>query len=116
MRAPGEAPGLMALESPWTRWQKSSAWIPIEFRIRNDTQVDPESRKRPFSQRSLVECLQTGRRALRLGQALRRARHRRDGKWLVGMGVASASAAPRHEVGRRRAPRCATASSRSNPT
>ena len=33
---------------------------PVEFRIRNDTQLDPEHPERPFSQRQLVECLSLG--------------------------------------------------------
>ena len=47
---------------------------PVEFRILNDTQVDPEKPERPFSQRQLVECLRIGRRALRLEQAQSAAR------------------------------------------
>ena len=63
---------------------------PVEFRILNDTQVDPEKPGRPFSQRHLVECLRTG--ADRFGWARRNARPGtvRDGRWLVGIGVAAA--------------------------
>ena len=33
---------------------------PVEFRIINDTQGDPQRHERPFSQRQLIECLRRG--------------------------------------------------------
>ncbi|ADG10554.1 xanthine dehydrogenase family protein molybdopterin-binding subunit [Caulobacter segnis] len=90
MRAPGEAPGLMALEMAMDELAEKLAIDPIELRVINDTQVDPEKPGRPFSQRQLVECLRTG--AEKFGWAKRSPRpgQVRDGRWLVGMGVASA--------------------------
>ena len=90
MRAPGEAPGLMALEVAMDEMAEKLGLDPVEFRIRNDTQVDPEKPERPFSQRRLVECLRDG--AQRFGWARRSAApgRVRDGRWLVGMGMASA--------------------------
>ena len=63
---------------------------PIEFRILNDTQVDPEKPERPFSQRQLAECFRTG--AERFGWSKRNPQpgRVRDGRWLVGIGVAAA--------------------------
>ncbi len=89
MRAPGETPGLMALEIAMDEMAEKLSLDPIEFRIRNDTQVDPANAERPFSQRQLVQCLRTG--AERFGWEKRNARPgmRRDGRWLVGMGVAA---------------------------
>ncbi len=89
MRAPGEAPGLMALEVAMDEMAERLGLDPIEFRILNDTQVDPEKPDRPFSQRSLVECLRLG--AERFGWSRRNSRpgQVRDGRWLVGMGVAA---------------------------
>ncbi|MDP9044790.1 MAG: xanthine dehydrogenase family protein molybdopterin-binding subunit [Pseudomonadota bacterium] len=89
MRAPGEAPGLMALEIAMDEMAEKLGLDPIEFRIRNDTQVDPEKPQRPFSQRRLIECLRLG--AERFGWSQRSARpaQQRDGHWLVGMGVAA---------------------------
>jgi xanthine dehydrogenase YagR molybdenum-binding subunit len=69
MRAPGEAPGLMALEIAMDEMAEKLGLDPIEFRILNDTQVDPEKPERPFSQRQFIECLRTRSRAFRLGQA-----------------------------------------------
>jgi xanthine dehydrogenase YagR molybdenum-binding subunit len=90
MRAPGEAPGMMALEIAMDEMATKLGIDPVEFRVINDTQVDPEKPERPFSQRQLVECLRTG--AQRFGWGQRRAEpgQVRDGRWLVGMGVAAA--------------------------
>ena len=90
MRAPGEAPGLMALEIAIDEMAEKLKLDPIEFRILNDTAVDPEHPKRPFSQRSLVECLRTG--AAHFGWAKRNPSpgQMRDGRWLIGTGVAAA--------------------------
>jgi xanthine dehydrogenase YagR molybdenum-binding subunit len=110
MRAPGEAPGMMALEVAMDEMAEKLGLDPIEFRIRNDTQVapdnpakpestDPQSKGKdqsrhdphpPFSQRQFVECLRVG--AERFGWSRRHARPARvrDGRWLIGMGVAAA--------------------------
>ena len=46
MRAPGEAPGMMALEIAMDEMAEKLGIDPVEFRIRNDTQVDPEKPER----------------------------------------------------------------------
>src|SRR5882757_1600043 len=61
MRAPGEAPGMMALEIAVDEMAEKLGLDPIEFRVVNDTQVDPENPARPYSQRRLNECFHTGR-------------------------------------------------------
>ncbi|MBW8727587.1 MAG: xanthine dehydrogenase family protein molybdopterin-binding subunit, partial [Inquilinus limosus] len=90
MRAPGEAPGMMALEIAIDEMAEKLGLDPVEFRILNDTQVDPEKPERPFSQRHLAECLRTG--AGRFGWSKRNPKpgQTRDGRWLVGVGVAAA--------------------------
>ncbi|MBY5452515.1 xanthine dehydrogenase family protein molybdopterin-binding subunit [Rhizobium leguminosarum] len=89
MRAPGEAPGLMALEIAIDEIAEKVEIDPVQFRIVNDTQVDPEKPERPFSQRNLIGCLTLG--AERFGWGERgRTGSRREGNWLVGMGVAAA--------------------------
>ena len=89
MRAPGEAPGLMALEIAIDEMAEKLGMDPVKFRILNDTQVDPEQPTRKFSQRQLVGCLRLG--AERFGWDRRAAEPGsvRDGRWLVGMGVAA---------------------------
>ncbi|MGY8525402.1 aldehyde oxidoreductase molybdenum-binding subunit PaoC [Paracidovorax citrulli] len=90
MRAPGEAPGMMALEIAIDEAAQKLGLDPVEFRIRNDIQVDPEQPGRAFSQRRLVECLRLG--AERFGWQTRspRPRSQREGQWWIGTGVASA--------------------------
>jgi xanthine dehydrogenase YagR molybdenum-binding subunit len=90
MRAPGEAPGMMALEVAIDEMAEKLNLDPIEFRILNDTQVDPEKPERPFSQRRLTECLRTG--AERFGWSRRNPQPAkiREGRWLIGIGVAAA--------------------------
>lgn len=89
MRAPGEAPGLMALEIAMDEMAESLALDPVKFRIQNDTRVDPEDPTRPFSQRNLNDCLRIG--AQQFGWVKRNAKPAqvREGRWLVGMGVAA---------------------------
>ena len=89
MRAPGDASGLMALEIAMDEMAERLKMDPVEFRIINDTQVDPEKPERRYSQRQLVECLRLG--AERFGWSRRGATpgRRREGRWLVGMGVAA---------------------------
>jgi xanthine dehydrogenase YagR molybdenum-binding subunit len=109
MRAPGEAPGLAVLEVAMDEMAEKLGIDPIEFRVLNDTRVvpdnpappksqDPQSlvdegnwnAQPPFSQRQLTECFRVG--AKRFGWEKRSVRpgQMRDGRWLVGMGVASA--------------------------
>lgn len=90
MRAPGEAPGLMALEIAIDEMAEKLGMDPVAFRILNDTQVDPEKPERKFSQRQLNECLRIG--AEKFGWAARNPKPglTRDGRWLVGTGVAAA--------------------------
>ena len=90
MRAPGEAAGMMVLEIAIDEAAEKAGIDPVEFRILNDTQVDPEKPGRPFSQRQLVKCLRLG--AERFGWSKRNPRPAqvRDGQWLVGLGMAAA--------------------------
>ena len=89
MRAPGEAPGLMALEIAIDEVAEKAGVDPVEFRIINDTQVDPLNTERFFSRRQLIECLRTG--SDKFGWHRRNATPAqvRDGRWLIGMGVAA---------------------------
>ena len=111
MRAPNEAPGLAVLEIAMDEMAHKLAMDPVEFRIRNDTQVvpdypakpgsnDPQAKKPeqsekpdahpPFSKRQLIQCLQTGATEFGWNRRNPQPGKVRDGRWLVGMGVASA--------------------------
>jgi xanthine dehydrogenase YagR molybdenum-binding subunit len=90
MRAPGETPGMYALECAMDELAIAAAIDPVELRIRNEPDVEPESGV-PFSSRHLVDCLREG--AERFGWSGRDPTPgvRRDGRWLVGTGVASST-------------------------
>jgi xanthine dehydrogenase YagR molybdenum-binding subunit len=90
MRAPGETPGMYALESAMDELAIACGIDPVELRIRNDPEVDPETGHR-FSSRNLVACLRDG--AERFGWSSRDPEPavRRDGRWLIGTGVASST-------------------------
>lgn len=84
------APGMMALEIAMDEMAEKLGLDPVQFRILNDTQEDPEKKGRPFSQRRLVECMRLG--AERFGWNKRNAKPAqvREGRWLVGLGMAAA--------------------------
>ncbi|MFI1067134.1 xanthine dehydrogenase family protein molybdopterin-binding subunit [Streptomyces spororaveus] len=87
MRAPGEAPGMYALESAMDELAGILGIDPIELRVRNEPRTEPDSGL-PFSSRHLVECLREG--AERFGWARCR-EPRREGPYLIGSGVAAAT-------------------------
>ncbi|MEU3037064.1 xanthine dehydrogenase family protein molybdopterin-binding subunit [Streptomyces sp. PG2] len=90
MRAPGEAPGMYALESAMDELATALNRDPVELRIANEPDAEPDSGK-PFSSRHLVECLREGAR--RFGWSARDPRPgtRREGALLIGTGVAAAT-------------------------
>jgi xanthine dehydrogenase YagR molybdenum-binding subunit len=90
MRAPGEAVGLMALECAMDELAEKLNLDPIELRRRNEPSEDPEKHI-PYSSRHLIACMQEGAR--RFGWDRRNAKpgQVRDGRWLVGIGMAAAT-------------------------
>lgn len=89
MRAPGEAPGLMALEVAMDELAEKVGIDPVVLRLRNDTPVDPTSGKR-FSTRRFAECLRIGAETFGWSARSSVPGSRSDGDWLVGYGVAGA--------------------------
>jgi xanthine dehydrogenase YagR molybdenum-binding subunit len=89
LRAPGEAAGTFVLESAMDELAYKLGMDPIELRMRNEPDDDPIDGK-PFSQRMLREAFTAG--AERFGWSARTAEpgSMRDGRWLVGMGTATA--------------------------
>lgn len=89
VRAPGEAPGMLVVETAMDELAHALGMDPIELRIRNEPTADPELGI-PFSERRMVDCLRDGAR--RFGWERRQSRPAsvRDGRWLVGYGVAAA--------------------------
>ena len=89
-RAPGETPGVYALECAMDEMALACGLDPVEFRILNEPPVDPET-GHPFSSRNLVACLREGARRFGWEGRDPRPRARRKGNWLVGTGVASST-------------------------
>jgi xanthine dehydrogenase YagR molybdenum-binding subunit len=89
MRSPHEALGHFALESAMDELAYATGIDPVELRLRNDTETDPFS-GRPFSTRAMHKCLIEG--AARFGWDKRtpEPRSMRDGRYLIGQGMASA--------------------------
>jgi xanthine dehydrogenase YagR molybdenum-binding subunit len=89
LRAPHEAVGHFALESALDELAYATGVDPVTVRLVNDTDVDPES-GRPFSTRAMRKCLTEG--AARFGWEQRTAEPRsmRDGRFLIGQGMAAA--------------------------
>lgn len=90
MRAPGEAPGMMALEIAMDELAEKLGMDPVDVRIINDTQVDPEHPQRRFSQRQLIECLRQGSERFGWSRRNPKPAQLREGRWLIGMGMAAA--------------------------
>jgi xanthine dehydrogenase YagR molybdenum-binding subunit len=90
MRAPGEAVGLLALECAMDELAEKLEIDPIELRIRNEAMEDPEKHI-PYSSRHLIPCFQEGARRFGWGRRNAKPGQSRDGRWLVGMGVAAAT-------------------------
>jgi xanthine dehydrogenase YagR molybdenum-binding subunit len=89
MRSPHEALGHFALESAMDELAYATGVDPVALRLLNDTKIDPLS-GRPFSTRAMRECLTKG--AARFGWDKRTPEpgSMRDGRYLVGQGMASA--------------------------
>ncbi len=90
MRAPGEASGMMALEGAMDELAVALNIDPVKLRILNDTQVVPGEPSRQFSTRELIKCLEIGAQHFGWDQRSSAPGSQRDGRWLIGMGMASA--------------------------
>src|SRR5262249_41942771 len=87
-RGPGETLGVFTLECAMDKLASELGIDPIELRLRNITDTDPNT-GRPWSSFGLRECFERG--AARFGWDGRdpRPRSERDGNWLIGTGMAS---------------------------
>lgn len=87
-RAPGEASGVFALESAMDEMAEQLGADPLEFRLKNYAEEDPEEKK-PWSSKSLRECYTIA--AERFGWTRRdpKPRSMRENGILVGLGMAT---------------------------
>jgi xanthine dehydrogenase YagR molybdenum-binding subunit len=89
LRAPGEAIGTFVLESAMDELAHALNMDPIELRMRNEPDTDPLKGK-PFSQRMLREAFALGAERFGWSERTPEPGSMRDGRWLVGIGVATA--------------------------
>ncbi|MDH6126951.1 xanthine dehydrogenase family protein molybdopterin-binding subunit [Kitasatospora sp. GP82] len=90
MRAPGECPGMFALESAMDELAQACGLDPIELRLRNEPELEPDS-GRPFSSRHLTDCLREGARRFGWYPRDPEPRRRSRGRLLIGSGVAAST-------------------------
>jgi xanthine dehydrogenase YagR molybdenum-binding subunit len=87
MRGPGEATGAFGLESAIDEIAYELNIDPIQFRILNHTDTDPE-RKLPWSTKYIKDCFQMGAKAIGWEKRQLKAGSLTDGPWKIGYGMA----------------------------
>ncbi len=87
MRGPGEVSGVFALDSSMDELAYKLGIDPLELRIRNYALTDPSSGL-PWSSNALLECYRRGAEAFGWSRRSREPRSMRDGRSLVGFGMA----------------------------
>lgn len=90
VRAPGEAVGMPALEVAMDMLAETTGVDPVELRLRNIPESHPVEGT-PFSSRMHAECLRQGAEAFGWDSGARQPRHKREGEWWIGTGMASAA-------------------------
>jgi xanthine dehydrogenase YagR molybdenum-binding subunit len=87
-RGPGEAMGSFVLETAMDELAYRLGLDPVELRLRNHTDVDPNGNA--WSSDGLPECLRSGAGRFGWSARDRAPRSRREGDWLIGTGMAAA--------------------------
>lgn len=88
MRAPGAVSGMFALECAMDELAYALKIDPLELRLINYAEKDPES-GRPFSSKALRECYRLGAEKFGWKERKFEPRSMRDGRLLVGWGTAT---------------------------
>ncbi|TRD20678.1 xanthine dehydrogenase family protein molybdopterin-binding subunit [Palleronia caenipelagi] len=91
VRSPGEAVGMLTLEAAMDELAEALEMDPIDLRIRNIPEVHPGNGK-PISSNGMASSLRQGAEAFGWDQR-QPTGTRREGEWLIGMGVAAAARA-----------------------
>lgn len=87
MRGPGGAPAMFALECAMDELAYQTGLDPLDLRLRNFAETDPESGK-PWSRKSLRACYHAGADAIGWHDRPKGGTARADG-WLIGYGMAT---------------------------
>jgi xanthine dehydrogenase YagR molybdenum-binding subunit len=99
MRAPGESTGTFALESAMDELAYALNMDPVALRLKNYAERDPES-GRPWSSKSLRESYALAGEKFGWSKRPSQPRSMRDGRWLIGWGMATATYPARTQVAR----------------
>jgi len=86
MRGPGEATGAFALESAMDELAYKLNIDPVDFRVLNHADTDPE-RNLPWSSKYLKECYDICKEKIGWGNRRNTPASVREGEWLVGYGM-----------------------------
>jgi xanthine dehydrogenase YagR molybdenum-binding subunit len=87
-RAPGESTGTFALESALDELAYAAGIDPLELRRKNHAHRDPDTGK-PWSSKSLLECYRRAAEAIDWSRRPAQVQTIRDGRWRIGLGVAT---------------------------
>ncbi len=90
MRGPGEATGAFALESAMDELSYALNIDPLELRIKNHADIDPQ-RNLPWSGKYLKECYEKGAEAIGWNKRNPKPNAMQDGEWKLGYGIGSGS-------------------------
>lgn len=89
MRAPGISTGLQGLEMAMNELAEALGMDPLELRLRNYAERD-EGAGKPWSSKELSACYETGARKFGWAKRPKQPGQMRDGRTLVGWGMATA--------------------------
>jgi xanthine dehydrogenase YagR molybdenum-binding subunit len=90
MRAPGEAPGMFALESALDELAYAAGVDPIQLRLINHADKD-EEQKLLYSNKNLKQCYEIGAKKISWDRRNAKPKSTRDGDFFVGIGMATAT-------------------------
>jgi xanthine dehydrogenase YagR molybdenum-binding subunit len=88
MRAPGAFTGVLALEIAMDELADAAGIDPIELRLRNYTETD-ETEEKPYTSKELRACYRQGAEKFGWSRRTPAPRSMRDGRDLIGLGMAS---------------------------
>jgi xanthine dehydrogenase YagR molybdenum-binding subunit len=98
-RSPGEAVGMPVLECAMDELALALGMDPVALRIANEPKEDPEKHI-PYSTRQLIPCLEEGARRFGWERRNPQPGQMREGRFLIGMGMASASRSNKLQQGK----------------
>ena len=90
MRAPGESPGLFALECAMDEMAHELGLDPLEFRMRNYAQINPQNGL-PWSSKQLKQCYERGAALIGWDERQNAPRQQRAGRAFIGYGMATST-------------------------